>query len=133
MPALPSSSDPCESRLVRIGSVLVLHGAVLGLGLAMVCSGSRWGREDWDYFAHHYEAMRRTVVEYGQVPWWNPWSCGGIPLTANPQIGLVSINFPLVLVLGTYAGLKWAALAHLLLSAEGARRLGAQWLTDPVA
>jgi hypothetical protein len=93
----------------------------------------RWGREDWDYFVHHYEAMRRSVLEYRQVPWWNPWNCGGMPLAANPQIGLVSISFLCVLLFGTTLGLKLATLIHLMIAAEGARWLSGLWLRDPVA
>jgi hypothetical protein len=92
-----------------------------------------WGRYDWDYFAHNYEAMRRTVVEFRQVPWWNPWSCGGLPLAANPQLGLVSIQFILVLLFGTYPGLKLAVIVHQMIAAEGARWLAGDWVRQPWA
>jgi hypothetical protein len=112
---------------------LVMHALVLALGLVLLWPPGRWGQHDWDYFAHHYEAMRRTVIEYGQFPWWNPWSSGGIPLATNPQLGVLSINFPLVLVFGTYLGLKLAMIVHLVAAAEGARRLAGEWTRDAVA
>jgi hypothetical protein len=110
-----------------------MYAAVIAVTLGLIWTPGRWGREDWDYFAHHYEAMRRTVLEYHQIPWWNPWSCGGMPLATNPQLGLVSINFLLVLVFGSYPGLKLATVVHLLIAAEGARWLAGQWMRDPLA
>ncbi len=118
---------------MRYGPALALHAAVLLLGVAMLWEPGKWGGEDWDYFAHHYEAMRRSVLEYRQVPWWNPWSCGGLPLATNPQLGLISINFPLVLIFGTYPGLKLAVLLHLIAAAEGARWLAGLWFRDELA
>jgi hypothetical protein len=53
---------------------------------------------DWAYFLQIYEAARLSILEYHQFPWWNPWNLGGVPLYANPQFGLVSIQMPLVLL-----------------------------------
>ncbi len=63
-----------------------------------------WG--DFSFFAQAYEAMRVSILHYHQFPWFNPWMSGGVPLYANPQIGLFSIQMLLVLVFGTVMGLK---------------------------
>lgn len=87
---------------------------------------------DWDYFLQMYEAFRQTVLHYHQFPWWNPWVAGGVPLYANPQFGLVSLQSPLVLVFGTLYGLKLALTTYYLLGFWGmyllAMRLSGQKL-----
>lgn len=69
---------------------------------------------DWDYFAQGYEAIRKTVLEYRQFPWVNIWIGGGVPLYANPQMGVFSIQTILVLLFGTLIGLKLSILIYTL-------------------
>jgi hypothetical protein len=88
---------------------------------------------DWEYYAAKYEAARRSIVEYGQFPWWDPWTRGGFPLAANPLCGVSGLAMPLVLAFGTTIGLRLAVVVCFLLAAEGARRLARLWLGDPVA
>jgi hypothetical protein len=87
---------------------------------------------DWDYFLQMYEAFRQSVLHYHQFPWWNPWVAGGVPLYANPQFGLISIQSPLVLLFGTLYGLKLGLISYYLLGFWGmyllAMRLSGQRL-----
>lgn len=78
-----------------------------------------FGNEDWDYFAQMYEATRQSILIYHQFPWWNPWTMGGVPLFANPQFGLISLQMPLVLVFGTVTGLHVAVLVYFVLGFWG--------------
>jgi hypothetical protein len=78
-----------------------------------------FGNEDWDYFMQLYEAARISILQYHQFPWWNPWMLGGIPLYANPQFGLISIQMPLVLIFGTVAGLHLSILCYFILGFWG--------------
>ncbi|MEW4566889.1 hypothetical protein AB1L88_03390 [Tautonia sp. JC769] len=91
------------------------------------------GYGDWDFYLQTYEAVRKTVLDYGQFPWWNPWNRGGFPLAADPQCSLVPLATPLVLLLGTGAGLRLAAVVCLMIAVEGARRLARLWIGDPWA
>lgn len=61
---------------------------------------------DFTFFCQAYEAMRASILQYHQFPWFNPWMSGGVPLYGNPQMGLFSIQMPLVLLFGTVSGLK---------------------------
>lgn len=85
---------------------------------------------DWDYFAQLYEAARQSILTYHQFPWWNPWVIGGVPLYANPQFGLISIQMPLVLIFGTLVGLHLAILIYYVFGFWGMycllARIGAQ-------
>lgn len=76
-----------------------------------------WG--DFDYYAQMYEAMRISILKYHQFPSWNPWIAGGLPLYANPQFGLLSLQSVLVLIFGTIYGLKLSYVTYMILGFWG--------------
>ncbi|HUR35789.1 MAG TPA: hypothetical protein VM032_18420 [Vicinamibacterales bacterium] len=85
------------------------------------------GTHDWDQHLFYYGSVIKSVFEYGQLPFWNPWYCGGNVLWQNPQIPLVSPVFPLALVVSLPLAMKinialhyWIGLAgmHLLLTSS---------------
>jgi len=78
----------------------------------IIMSHNRVGRVDWDIFFAYHEALRQVILAHHQFPWWNPWMYGGVPLFANPQLGLLSIETPFILVFGTIWGMKLAAVAY---------------------
>jgi len=88
-----------------------------------------FGNEDWDYFMQLYEAARINILQYHQFPWWNSWTMGGIPLFANPQFGLISLQMPLVLIWGTVTGLHLSLILYFVFGFWGMflllKRLGA--------
>ena len=110
----------------RVGEFLRLHRwrvlvlvAVLGFFTPMLLRWSESGRGDWGYFHFLDEVARRTVRDYGQLPEWNPYQCGGNVLAANTQGHTLSpwVVFPLVL--GPTAGVKVSVVLHGLLGALG--------------
>jgi len=86
-----------------------------------VYTGSKIGFRpgDSDYFFQAYEAIRVSIVNYFQFPWWNPWVSGGVPLYANPQIGVFSIQTLLVIIFGTVVGLKLSIVVYSLVGYWG--------------
>ncbi|MDR3620623.1 MAG: hypothetical protein P4L85_14825 [Paludisphaera borealis] len=111
----------------------VLRLGVLSLAYPMLSNPDGFGFSDWDFVLDKFEALRRTILVWGQFPWWNPWSRGGFPLASEPQIGAISMATPLVLALGTPAGLGVSAILCLLLAVEGAYRLAWLWFREPWA
>ena len=75
--------------------------------------------QDWDFFLGQYEAIRRSILEFHQFPFWHPWHTGGTPLFAHLDIGVFSIDTLCVLVFGTVAGLKISIIIHLIIGAIG--------------
>src|SRR5688500_19046464 len=71
-------------------------------------TGNRMELGDFSFFAQAYEAMRVSVVEYHQFPWFNPWISGGVPLYGNPQMGFFSVQMLFVFIFGAPFGLKMA-------------------------
>lgn len=50
---------------------------------------------DGPYFQRFAEAARASIVNYRELPLWNPYECGGIPLWDNPEVFVLS---PLYLI-----------------------------------
>ena len=65
-------------------------------------------RPDWyltadaDVFSAWYEAVRRTLLENGEFPFWNPWSHGGVPLFANPQVAVLGLETLTTILTGAW-------------------------------
>jgi len=132
-PGDPDADDaPCDSAADR-WVPWALRLGVLSLALPMLSHPDGLGFSDWDFVLDKFEALRRTILVWGQFPWWNPWSRGGFPLAAEPQIGATSMATPLVLALGTTTGLGVSAILCLMIAVEGAYRLGRLWFREPWA
>lgn len=93
-------------------------------------TGGMTGIYDWDTTTHRFEALRRTVLEFRQWPGHNPWTTGGVPLLGNPNLSLVSIKGVLVLVFGTFWGLRLGVMVYLFLGFIGAWKLSSIWWKD---
>ena len=114
---------PRDAALAHGAFALVAAGGLAAMGWQVLHRPASVGAHDWNYFFQVYEAVRLSILRYGQFPWWNIWCCGGVPLFANPQVGLFSINGVMVLLFGTVLGLKLSLVAHMLFGFEGMRRL----------
>lgn len=108
--------------LLRFVTFLSKHRYHTGAGiliffwvLAYFMTGSKveWG--DFGFFAQAYETMRVSILHYHQFPWFNPWMSGGVPLYANPQMGVFSLQMLLVLIFGAVVGLKLALAVYTVL------------------
>ena len=67
---------------------------------------SNWGIRDWDLFTTLHAAAVRSIVDYGQFPFWNPYIGGGNILFAHPEVPVLNPLFALQLVFGALIGLK---------------------------
>ena len=70
------------------------------------------GVNDWDQHLFYYGAVLKNVVEYGQMPYWNPWYCGGNVLWQNPQIAILSPAYPLTALVPLQLAMKINILLH---------------------
>ena len=125
---------------VRASWLVVLACVAVALGLAapaiIDCVPGRPGgachlsfnhngaTSDWRYFAEAWEATRVSLMDFHQLPSWNPYHCGGLVLFQDPQS-----PFPGPLFLLTFwwlpagAGIKVWVILHLLVGTLGARAL----------
>ncbi|HWI20413.1 MAG TPA: hypothetical protein VNT81_21810, partial [Vicinamibacterales bacterium] len=83
------------------------------------------GTNDWDQHLFYYGVVLKNVVEYGQMPFWNPWYCAGNVMWQNPQVAVLSPVYPLALLFPLQLAMKinivlhyWVGFAgmHLLLT-----------------
>jgi len=70
------------------------------------------GSNDWDQHLFYYGVVLKNVVEYGQMPFWNPWYCGGNVMWQNPQIALLSPVYPLSLIMSLPLAMKVNIVLH---------------------
>src|SRR5512141_789503 len=99
----------------------------LGLGaLALLLSFFGWWMAlaayphtqtgDGQFFHQMVEAMRVSILRYHEMPLWNPYQCGGIPLWDNPQ-GISGA--PLLWLLMPFGTTRGNELWYILHSAMG--------------
>ncbi len=112
VPAIPPPARLALLVLVALAAdALFLH--------AVLASGQHWGIWDWDYQCSLLEAARKTIVEYGQWPMWNPWLGGGHSLAGHALGRTANPSFLPVLVLGTLPGVKLDILLYMLIGQVG--------------
>src|SRR5687768_14564869 len=61
-------------------------------------------------FHFYWDAARKTVAEYGQLPFWNPWFCGGTVQWADAETSFLAPTFLVALLFGPGVGMR----AHLV-------------------
>ena len=82
-----------------------------------------WGSRDWDLHAFYHAVPRLTILEYRQIPLWNPYHCGGSPLLAHPQSYFLSPLFSFILIFGIVPGIKLEIIFMSFIGIWGAYRL----------
>jgi hypothetical protein len=118
--ALFDTNPVLRNHVVRI----VLFCIPIALfNIKLLASGHKITPGDPDYYFQIYEAFRVSIVHYHQFPLWNPWIAGGIPLFANIQFGLVSLQAPLVLLFGAVIGLKMSIIFYQIFAFFGFKQL----------
>jgi hypothetical protein len=76
------------------------------------------GIGDWDLHLFYYASVLRSAAG-GELPFWNPWYCGGNVLWQNPQVPLVSPVYPLALVMPLALAMKFNILGHYIVGCLG--------------
>lgn len=71
-----------------------------GLGVAL-----------WDRHLFYYGSVVRNAV-HGQLPFWNPWSCGGTALWQHPDVSLISPVYVLAAVMPLALAIKVNIVLH---------------------
>jgi hypothetical protein len=85
----------------------------------LLATGSQLGVEDWDVLLLYHASVFRSVYEYGALPFWNPWYCGGNVLWQNPQVALLSPVYLLSLAVSLPMAMKLNIVLHYLVGFAG--------------
>lgn len=67
---------------------------------------------DWDQHLFYYASVLKNIVEYGQMPYWNPWYCGGNVMWQNPQIAILSPVYPMTAIMPLQLAMKVNIVLH---------------------
>ncbi len=101
---------PRRHRRLAIGA---LYGLLsLAFCAPLFAHPQALGIHDWDQHLFYYGAVLKNIVEYGQMPFWNPWYCGGDVMWQNPQIALLSPVYPLTAIMSLQLAMKVNILLH---------------------
>jgi hypothetical protein len=94
-------------------ALLALYGTLSVVFCAPLFSNPlALGVFDWDQHLFYYGSVLKNVVEYGQMPYWNPWYCGGNVMWQNPQIALLSPVYPLTAIVPLQLAMKVNIVLH---------------------
>ena len=104
-------------RSIVIGAFYLGLSAAFAAPLFAVPNGTGW--QDWDFNLFLHAAVLKSLVEYGQLPFWNPWGCGGNVLLANPQVALLSPTYLFAAVMSLPLAMKINIVVHYWLALVG--------------
>ncbi|TGK47610.1 hypothetical protein EHQ16_02725 [Leptospira kanakyensis] len=96
--------------------VLVFFTLYLWNAKVLFESDNLYGRFDWDMYSFHVEFLRKSFLEFGTIPLWNPYYGAGFPVWENPTSKVGSITHLLVLFFPTLNALKISFLVYFILS-----------------
>jgi len=74
---------------------------------------------DWDYTGELGWVAYYSVSHFHQLPLWNPYKCGGMPMLGNPQARVIMPWFLLHLALGPVVGIHLEILVHVAIAWAG--------------
>lgn len=74
------------------------------------------GRFDWDLYSFHVEFLRKSYLEFGSFPLWNPYYGAGFPVWENPSSKIGSFTHLFALFLPSITALKISFIFYFALS-----------------
>jgi len=106
----------------------LVFAAITGvLAFPILKNIGNWGVRDWDLFTTLQAAAVRSIVEYHQFPFWNPYIGGGNILFAHPEVSVLNPLFALQLIWGPLIGLKLQILAVYFIGFVGTYKMARQF------
>ncbi|MFH1788031.1 MAG: hypothetical protein ABH834_01465 [Candidatus Altiarchaeota archaeon] len=64
------------------------------------------GRQDWSINHMYLGLQRESILNYHQLPFWNPYHCGGYIMLGFPESSVLSPFFVFILAFGELLGVK---------------------------
>src|SRR2546427_6354046 len=117
---------------VVIAVAALLFGAAFSLPL-LLHLGQAGVHQDWDLLWQLQWAAQQSVAHFHQLPLWNPYKCGGMPLLANPHSRIITPFFLLHLLLGPVTGVHVEIPLHLAIGWGGGYLLARAQGLNPLA
>lgn len=120
------------AALVSVGSIIALVAMVMAPWLR---DTTTFGFHDWDVQTSHRELVRRTILRYHELPYWNPYACGGFPAWGYVEGGTIAASplLPVYLALPMSLAIRVEVVVMAALSALGAWLLASRFTKSYVA
>lgn len=83
-----------------------------------------WGIQDWDGFLLFDALIRNSLLKYGQIPLWNPYLKGGMPMLAYAESNIFSPALLVQLFFNEIPAAKINIALHVFIGLGGAYALG---------
>jgi hypothetical protein len=88
-----------------------------------------YGRHDWDQMESHRYLVKKTILRFHELPFWNPYACGGHPAWAGLESDSVVVApwLPAYLLLSLPVALRVEIVVSALWGAMGAWLLASRF------
>jgi hypothetical protein len=107
------SADALLPQRYRWVAVCALYGILsIVFCLPLFDQPQALGTNDWDQHLFYYGSVLKNIVEYRQMPFWNPWYCGGNVMWQNPQIAVLSPVYLLSMLMSLPLAMKVNIVLH---------------------
>jgi hypothetical protein len=107
----------------QVGLLVFYLVVSIALCSALFAQPLALGVNDWDQHLFYYGSVLKNAVDYGQMPYWNPWYCAGNVMWQNPQIAILSPVYPLAMLMPLQLAMKVNIVLHYWIGFAGAHRV----------
>jgi hypothetical protein len=91
------------------------------------------GSTDRDMFAELRWVPYYSLIHFHQIPYWNPYKCGGMSMIGNPESGIVTPFLLLYLIFGLIPAMLLEVYLHVAIMFAGGYVLGREFGFVPLA
>src|SRR5262249_4865542 len=129
---VPEPPRPLRERLGAWVGVVPVAVLALWIFAPFFTDVRSMGFQDWDSQAA-YRYVTVLALRHGELPWWNPWYCGGFPAWGYVEgaTNLVSPWLPLSILFSVPRALRLEAVAATLAGVVGAYLLAGRFTRSP--
>ena len=114
--------------------VVVVLGLFIACFSGVIFHNRLFAFRDAAHFYYPLFAYIQQTWEAGQIPWWNPYENGGMPIGANPAASLFYPGKAIFFLIHDFdAAYRTYILVHVLLTAFWAYRLARHWNASQAA
>src|SRR5262249_42928065 len=89
--------------------------------------------QDWAFSLTLVWGIWNSIVNFHQLPLWNPYKCGGIPMIGNPQSRILTPMLLLHLIFGPVVGSHLEVPIHMAIGFAGAYVLARKLDVKPLS
>jgi hypothetical protein len=127
-----ASKDALQLR-ARAIALSMLVGIVVLTHWPLFQSWGTFGAQDWDAMESERHLVVRSLFEFGQFPFWDPYAAGGVPAWGAPEGGTIAFS-PILLVywlLPLWAAIRAEVILLAVVGVSGMWRLAGLTTRDP--